>query len=237
LSALLPVTAGVGAYATLCRAADLHASSGDARGRGQLMADLLVQRVTGQTHASDTPVEINLIMTDQALLDTGPARQEPALIPGYGPLPAPLARHLATQDGHVPRWIRRLYTRPTSGQLVALESRRRLFTPGQRRFLRLRDQTCRTPWCEAAIRHTDHVLAHHTGGPTAISNGQGLCAACNHAKQAPGWTALPHPDGTITTRTPTGHTYQSRAPNLPGAGTPPRAHTHYTIDFVYAPAA
>jgi hypothetical protein len=237
LSALLPVAAGVSAYATLCRDADLNLSGGDRRGRGQLMADLLVERVTGQTRADQVPVEINLIMTDQALFNTGPARNEPALLPGYGPLPAPLARHLATHDEHVPRWIRRLYTRPSDGQLVALESRRRLFTTGQRRFLQLRDQTCRTPWCDAPIRHTDHVLPHQAGGRTTTSNGQGLCAACNHAKQAPGWNANT-PDGatTIELRTPTGHTYQSRAPDLPTVNRSKLRHRPITVDLVFAAA-
>jgi hypothetical protein len=241
LSALLPVATGVSAYATLCRDADTCLSGGDERGRGQLMADLLVQRVTGQAHAGDVPVEINLVMTDQALLGAGPGRDEPADIPGYGPVPAPIARHLATRTGTggvVPRWIRRLYVAPSDGQLVALESRRRLFTPAQRRFLRLRDQSCRTPWCDAPIRHTDHVLAHVAGGRTTISNGQGLCVACNHAKQAPGWSAqVTDPGGTITTRTPTGHTYRSRAPDLPAVGTPCHRHREFTVDWLFAPAA
>jgi hypothetical protein len=237
LTALLPVAAGVASYAALVREADRLIGIGDARGRGQLMADTLVQRVTGQAVAADVPVEINLIMTDQTMLGAGPGRDEPADIAGYGPIPAPLARDLASAGGTVPRWIRRLYTSPTTRQLVALESRRRLFTPAQRRFLRLRDQTCRTPWCNAPIRHADHVTAHGTGGRTTTSNGQGLCAACNHAKQAPGWSAhVTDRIGTITTRTPTGHTYQSRAPDLPGRA-PPRAHRQFAIDFVFASAA
>jgi hypothetical protein len=113
-----------------------------------------------------------------------------------------------------------------------------LFTNGQRRFLQLRDQTCRTPWCDAPIRHTDHVLPHHAGGRTTTSNGQGLCAACNHAKQAPGWTArVTAADGTITTRTPTGHSYHSRAPDLPAVHRPPHRHRELTVDFIFAPAA
>ena len=53
------------------------------------------------------------------------------------------------------------------------------------------------------------------GGPTSGDNGQGLCEACNHAKQAPGWRARPSPGAgphTIETTTPTGHTYRSQAP-------------------------
>ena len=51
LTALLPVAQGVAAYTALCRAADSTTAGGDARGRGQIMADTLVERVTGQASA------------------------------------------------------------------------------------------------------------------------------------------------------------------------------------------
>ena len=90
------------------------------------------------------------------------------------------------------------------------DSRARLFPAGLRRLITLRDQFCRTPWCDAPIRHIDHVVPREAGGPTSGHNGQGLCEACNHAKQAPGWRARPGPDGTVTTTTPTGHTLTTR---------------------------
>jgi hypothetical protein len=49
----------------------------------------------------------------------------------------------------------------------------------------------------------------------------GLCEACNHTKENPGWNAVPRPGPrhTIDYRTtPTGHTYHSTAPPLPGTG-------------------
>ena len=95
-----------------------------------------------------------------------------------------------------------------------MDSRARLVPQGLARFLRLRDRTCRTSWCDAEIRHADHVVPVADGGPTSESNTQGLCEACNHAKQAPGWTARPRPGPTHTVEvvTPTGHTYRSTAP-------------------------
>jgi hypothetical protein len=215
LTALLPVEQGVAAYAALRRAADTRIAAGDPRGRGQLMADTLIQRLTGQAQATDVGVEVNLVITEHTLLADG---TEPAHLDGYGPIPAPLARHLALrEDETAPRWLRRLFTTPATGELAAMETRRRCFTPAQRRYITLRDQWCRTPWCEAPIRHTDHIVPAQAGGPTTIANGQGYCQACNHTKQAPGWTTRPptpaDPDIVITT--PTGHTYSSRAPDLP----------------------
>src|SRR5580704_5232653 len=83
------------------------------------------------------------------------------------------------------------------------------------KFLRLRDQVCTTPYCEAPIRHADHIDPAAHGGRTSLQNGQSLCEACNYAKQAAGWTTQRDRDGTITVTTPTGHTYTSRAPDLP----------------------
>ena len=214
LSALLPVAQGVAAYATLARAADRLRGAGDRRGRGQLMADTLVERITGQAEALDVPVEVNLVMTDTALVD-GDSR-EPAVLLGYGPIPSEVARGLVRRPGdQVPRWLRRLYTRPDAGDLVSMDSRRRLFTPAQRHFLLLRDQVCRTPWCDAPIRHVDHVVPAEEGGPTNLANGQGLCESCNYVKQAQGWRTVPVATDTVEIRTPTGHRYRHSPPRLP----------------------
>ncbi len=237
LTTLLPVKQGVAAYASLTRAADTLIGQGDPRTRGQVMADTLVERVTGQTTADTVPVEINLIITDQTLFGDGehpgerprtdsagrgPAAgaDEPGVLIGHGPIPAPIARDLALDPEGAPRWIRRLYTAPDSGQLIAMESRRRLFTTAQQLFVRLRDHgNCRTPWCDAPIRHTDHIQPSARGGPTNVHNGQGACAACNYAKEAPGWHAATSPGGAgdlVVITTPTGHLYESRPPDPPG---------------------
>jgi hypothetical protein len=207
LTALLPAAQGVAAYAALAQHADTATAEGDARGRGQLMADTLVARLTGQTTAEQVPVEVELILDADTLLGKN---DQAAQLAGYGPIPADTARQLITQPDQA--WLRRLYRRPDTGELITMETRRRCFTAGQRQFIRLRDQTCRTPYCDAPIRHTDHITPAETGGPTSIDNGQGLCAACNHAKQAPGWQATRAPNGDVQTETPTRHHYHSRAP-------------------------
>lgn len=219
LSALLPVKDGVAAYAALVKAADTARAEGDPRGRGQVMADTLVERVTGRAPADAAGVEVQVVLTDRALLG---GDHEPAHLPGYGPVPAGLVRDWLTGVS-TPKgvWMRRLYTHPGTGELVAMDSRRRFFAAGLRRQVITRDLgTCRTPWCDAPIRHIDHVIAHHAGGKTSVADGQGLCAACNHTKQAPGWRARPRPgphgEHRVETTTPTGHTYTSGAPPLPG---------------------
>ena len=106
-----------------------------------------------------------------------------------------------------------------------MDSKRRRFPTGLRRLIQVRDRTCRTPWCGAPIRHTDHVIPVAAGGTTSAANGQGLCEACNYTKQAPGWIARPAPGpggagDRVQITTPTGHTYPSHPPPLPRARPP-----------------
>ncbi len=218
VTALLPAAQGVGVYAALTREADRLRAAGDPRSKGQIMADTFVERTTGQTKAEDVRIEVQLIMTDRALL-AGSA--EPAVLPGYGVIPAQSARDLVQPDRTARTWLRRLYTEPSTGQLVGMDSKARLVPCGIARFIAVRDQVCRMPWCGAPIRNFDHIRPFHENGPTRADNLQGLCEACNQAKEAPGWTAtvVKANSGqlhTVETRTPTGHVYRSTAPPLPG---------------------
>jgi hypothetical protein len=68
LTALLPVGEGVAALAALTRAADTAAAAGDDRSRGQIMADTLVDRLTGRAPAtSPADITLNLVITDTTL--------------------------------------------------------------------------------------------------------------------------------------------------------------------------
>lgn len=75
--------------------------------------------------------------------------------------------------------IRRLYTAPTTGRLVAMDSQARAFPAGLAEIA-LRDQDCAIPFCGAPVRHTDHSVAHRLGGATSFANGQGMCERHNH---------------------------------------------------------
>ncbi|AUI49828.1 HNH endonuclease [Arthrobacter crystallopoietes] len=317
VSCLVPVTQGVAVLAALTKEADRMKAQGDERSRGQLMADIFVERVTGQPAENPAKIEVQLVMTDRTLFQ---GDSEPAHLAGYGIVPAQWARNLIrtedtgtdTENGNdgkdasiaskpekgavrqgeagagtanpgtgggatasgppgtgepepvidaaagngdtgdsdagitgeagtatgppgpkrrapgdagdateVEVWVRRLYTAPGTGQLLGMDSRARLMPAGMQRMIQARDQLCRTPWCDAPIRHHDHVVPWRNNGETSEINGQGLCEACNLAKESGGWHAqtVPGPRHTVETTTPTGHTYLSTAPALPG--TPP----------------
>ncbi|MGV0835574.1 DUF222 domain-containing protein [Mycolicibacterium thermoresistibile] len=217
VTALLPVAQGVAVYAALKRSAD---TTFDQRSRGQIMADTLVERVTGRPAAEPVPVALNLVLADTTLVGDDDA---PAWLQGYGPVPAGVARAMTSAavqaDSTAGATLRRLYRHPHSGQLVAMESKSRRFPQGLAAFIGLRDQTCRTPYCNAPIRHTDHAVPRHRRGPTSSLNGLGACEACNYAKEAPGWSVTTEErDGEHRAEftTPTGAVYRSTAPPLPG---------------------
>ncbi len=216
LTALLPVAQGVSVYAALRRAAD---TTFDGRSRGQVMADSLVERVTGRSAATATPVAVNLVLSDDTLLGGDDAAAE---VCGYGPIPAAVALRLisaAVADGRSRATLRRLYAHPRSGALVAMESRARLFPRGLADFIGLRDRRCRTPYCDAPIRHRDHAIPRRRGGATSAANGLGLCERCNYAKETAGWDVSTAGDKngchTAEFTTPTGARYRSGAPPLP----------------------
>jgi hypothetical protein len=193
------------------------------------MADTLVERVTGQATADAVPVAVNLVVSDATLLGSG---HEPGLVvdaAGSGSaVPAQVARALVANGLDAgAAWLRRVYADP-AGRVVAASSSGRFFADGLADVLRIRDQgLCRTPYCDAPARHLDHVRPAVDGGPTDLGNGQGLCEACNLAKNGGGFRQEVAPGGvglhTVVTTTVTGHEYASSAPPLPRpAGARPR---------------
>lgn len=216
VTVLLPMAQGVGVYASLKRTAD---TTFDGRTRGQVMADTVYERVTGRPADVPEPVAVGLVLSDQTLFGDD---ESPAVVEGYGPVPAAVARNLvadAVADERSRATLRRLYRHPKSGALAAMESRSRLFPKALAQFIGLRDQTCRTPYCDAPIRHHDHAQPHAGGGPTSALNGLGECERCNYVKESPGWKVHTFDENGVHTAefvTPTGAVYRSTAPPPPG---------------------
>jgi hypothetical protein len=218
--------------ASLTEAAARARAAGDDRTRGQVMADLFVSRLTGQVTAQATPVAVKLVVSAETLLGDS---SEPAQVSGAGVIPASVAREMAGAAAEVRSTIQRLFRFPETGTLVAMERGVRRFPAALREFIALRDQRCRTPWCNAPIQHTDHPVPARDGGATSIPNGQGLCEACNYAKEASGWSERPvgeHFEAhTVEITTPTGHVHRSREPGLPFPRSLPRPRTRLEAAF------
>ncbi len=197
-------------------------STGDPRTRGQIMVDTLVERVTGLASADHIDVEIQLVMDAPTLLGDG---DTPAELIGHGPIAPSVADDLIATARNAS--VRRLLTDPIDGTLLVRESRRRLFDGRQRAHIRARDQYCRQPGCECGIRETDHIYAYQHGGPTTLTNAQGLCKTSHPSSTNPAGTSRPTarpspgPPPPATPTDPTHHpssaTYANRS-NTVGLG-------------------
>ncbi|KYH45109.1 DUF222 domain-containing protein [Branchiibius sp. NY16-3462-2] len=188
LSALVPATTGLGCVQALQSAAQAAIKEKGAekvtqQDRRRAEADALVALITGAESGQQPPVDVrvNLMIPIEAL--TGDA---PGVLDGYGTISGHLARDLITAcpDEQGPA-IRRIFTAPEHQELIGMESTSRSYTGLLREFIRLRDQRCRTPYCESPAKHTDHIQPAATGGPTTAGNGRVTCAGCNYDKEDP----------------------------------------------------
>ncbi|TCK27523.1 HNH endonuclease [Pseudonocardia endophytica] len=173
------------------------------RSRGQVMADTLVERLTGQATANDVNVDVQIVVPIEALID--PDSPLPAEIPGCGPVPADL---ITTTTGR--KVWRRLLT--AAGIVIGGDSRRRHFSGFLAELVRARDRwRCTEAYCDAPAREIDHIIRAADGGPTDFDHGRGACQFHNLLRELPDWTVERVDEGVLTT-TPTGHTHLYRLP-------------------------
>jgi hypothetical protein len=207
LSSYLPAEQAKAAYDSVHEhARSVYAAGDDGRTVSQIMADTLVERLTGS--ATDAlPVDINVVMTDRTLLGLS---DQPAHLVGGGPLPSPTARLLA---GSTNAWLRRFLTDPVVGSISHGDSRRRRFDGSLRDLQVVRDQHCRGIQCGSRIVDIDHIHDHAKGGETTPSNGQGLSKACHISRDDPRMhVERDEITGVVTWTTPTGFTWRSLPP-------------------------
>ncbi len=130
-------------------------------------------------------------------------------IPGYGPVPASLAREMAAD-----RCWRRWTTDPADGHL--LDVGRSTYRPPARlrAYVAARDRTCRFPGCGRAARRCDidHVHPFDKGGTTSAANCGALCRRHHRLKTLARWQLDSDSDGGVTWTSATGHSYQVRPP-------------------------
>lgn len=209
------------------------ARAADDRGRGAWLADTALERLSGRDEGQVQPVEVGLVMREEAIVPTTDAPDDEAELPGWGAVPGDMAREhlLRLCDTGTATWLRRLWAAPGGRDLVAMDSSRRLFSGVLRQLIGLRDATCRVPWCDAPARQIDHVLPFARGGSTSAINAMGTCQRHNLAKEEAGWRAqviatgldpgggvrggAPH---TVRLTTPTGAEFTSVAAPLLGYG-------------------
>jgi hypothetical protein len=148
-------------------------------------------------------VNIDVIIDLPTLLGLA---EHPGEIPGYGIIPAGLARELAA-DGS---W-RRLVTDPQTGHLIDCGRTRYRPTQQLTDYLLAREKVSAFPGSTipAARCDIDHTIPHPLGGTDRDNLGP-FDRRAHRVKTNGDWTATRTPDGTTRWRSPTGHTYQNR---------------------------
>ena len=189
---------------------------GDTRTRTQIEASLLIGNlVAGNQRKLPITINLGLIMTERTLFH---GDRDAAFLEGYGYISSQIARELIagafTGDEPDIRKMRegdyedyldhletvteivRFYTAPGDTDLIAMDSKARLFPKKLKHFIRVRDRNCRTPYCDGWVQEADHILQHSRQGATDADNGSGKCRICNAAKEKYRWqeyVALAHP--------------------------------------------
>ena len=153
------------------------------------------------------------------LTATGKSDQ-PGELEGYGPIDAETARRVAgTASGFL-----RILTDPETGVALSVGRTRYEVPAALRRYLQLRDGTCRFVGCNRQAKYSDldHTVAWEDGGETSAANLAHLCRAHHRLKHATEWT-VEQPlggGGTLDWRSPSGCRYSTEPRDGLGRGVP-----------------
>jgi hypothetical protein len=159
---------------------------------------------------------------------------EPAILDGYGPIPASMARQLLADGANS---FHRVLVDPRDGAPLEIGRTSYRLTKAMKQALRLRDGKCTFPGCNnnSSDNETDHLQAWHHGGTTGISNLAQLCPKHHRLKHNTPWTATTatknEPPGWIS---PTGRHYKSEHPDWEPPAWPPGFRQAELSGFVRA---
>ena len=126
-------------------------------------------------------------------------------LPGYGPVPATVARELAADRDWV-RWV----IDPTTRRLLDRGARRYRPTGRLRAFIAAAHGRCGFPGCPQPAHRCDcdHRTTYRHGGRTIVINLGPLCRQHHNAKTHGHWRVTHDPDtGALTWTSPLGKTY------------------------------
>jgi hypothetical protein len=179
--------------------------AGDTRTMDQIRADIFLDLLNGRHENLNAGgrgvVDIRVDLTTLAELNDNPAE-----IPGWGPVIADIARQTVTEQDDS-EW-RVTVTDPVNGQIVHTGTTRRRPTAAQRRRIEARYLACVFPGCRmpAGDADIDHRRARIDGGPTEDFNLAPLCRR-DHRLKHNGWHVEMVIAGVFIWTSPLGLTY------------------------------
>jgi hypothetical protein len=211
LTGYLPVEQGVACLTALRRHTDTRKADGDRRSRDQIMADTLVERLTGQTTAADVNIELHLLMPLDALLNphNASAPRSPVMDRYRPGSPATSSTPLGAGGGgggcSPPP--------PTDRSSLRIGSAAAFDGP-LATLIRLRDRTCRDPTATHPSATSTRCIATPPADPPPWPTDVGCAPAATSSAKCP---AGPPPSPTTAdtpNRTP------SPSPPPPATATP-----------------
>ena len=226
LTAIVPAEQAELCHAALTHQAQWFGTAATNARVSQIMADTLVERITGQTTASAVPVAVGLLMNVTTLLGTD---DTPAQLIGHGPLPAGVARALATTDS---AWLRRLFTDPIDATVAHADTGRRRFDTALRDLCLARDQQCRAPVAPAGSPTSTTTTPTPTADPPPPPTAAATTPIATPSNTTPTSSPTPSAEKTPrTTPTPDGNSpsdHHSPHSHHPRSATAPPPETRAT---------
>lgn len=175
---------------------------------GQICADAMADLVLdGVTPAGTGGGIRGSVMVTVPVFTLMGRTMEPGFLEGYGPIPADTAREIAAG---CPSFVR-LLTRPETGAVLSVGKEHYKAPADMRRWVALRDGTCRFPGCTrpASRSDIDHTTAWDHGGPTDYDNLAHLCRAHHRLKHQTLWAVVQEPGGVLRWTSPAGETHRT----------------------------
>ncbi|MFJ6284637.1 DUF222 domain-containing protein [Pseudarthrobacter oxydans] len=226
LSACLPADQAMAGWNRLNALSRGMQGPHEARTLTQLRADTFAQAIlTSGTNASigdgagagtdltpSSSIRAQVLVTVPVVSLMG-VTDEPAMLDGFGPIPASMARDLVADGADS---FYRVLVDPRDGAPLEIGRSSYRVTKAMRNWLRLRDGQCPFPGCSnpSLDNEADHLLAWHHGGTTGISNLGQPCPKHHKLRHTSRWKPTPatknQPPGWTS---PTGRHYKSEHPD------------------------
>ena len=196
--------------------------------RTDVAVDLLLQGVTATGLGAG--IRGNVYVTVPVLTLMGKS-EEPGTLEGVGPIDPETARRIAGTATS----FTRVLVHPETGAVLSVGRTKYKVPKDLRRWLQLRDGTCRAAGCNRRVQDCDidHTIPWERGGETVFSNLAHLCRRSHRVKHETGWQVEQDKDGTLRWTSPAGKHYATHPATrirttIPAAETAPaQAPRHY----------
>ena len=215
LSACLPADQALAGWNRLTAAARGLQGPDEPRSMAQLRVDIFADAIIGSIDARGTtsgtgagatddvvgtgdgagrehlpwPIRAQVLVTVPVFSLMG-RTDEPAVLDGYGPIPASMARRLVADGADS---FHRVLVDPRDGAPLEIGRTSYRITKAMRAWLRMRDGKCPFPGCSnnSLDNDADHILAWANGGTTGISNLGQPCPKHHKLRHSTGWKPTP----------------------------------------------